>query len=230
MNHKLYTLENCDLFKNRNFNEIKILLSKIDYRIEEFIENEVVFSTIQNSNKIGLILTGAVDVQKIFPNGKVVIIERKKSPEVIGDSSIFSNYEYYPNDICACKSSKILFISKSDLLFLFSLDKQCLLNFLESTSNSSLMLNHKIGILSLNSIKEKIAGYLIHEIQYKSGSNNLNIVTLPFSKKAWAEYMNVSRTSLSRELRTLEIEGILSFQKKTIVINDINRLSKIISL
>lgn len=81
-----------------------------------------------------------------------------------------------------------------------------------------------------DSIQEKIAGYLVHDIQYKNKSENSNIVTLPFSKKAWAEYMNVSRTSLSRELRKLETEEILSFEKRTIIVKDMERLGKIISL
>ncbi|WMJ76970.1 MULTISPECIES: Crp/Fnr family transcriptional regulator [unclassified Sedimentibacter] len=230
MNHKLFALQKCTLFKNKSFDEIEALLLKINFREENIAENEIIFSPVQNANRIGILLSGAVDVQKIFPNGKVVIIERKRDSEVIGESSIFSKYEYYPDNICACKPTKVLFITKSDLLRLFALDSQFMLNFLESTSNSTLMLKHKIGILSLDSIQEKIAGYLVHYLQHESEDKNTNIVILPFSKKAWAEYMDVSRTSLSRELRKLEAQGILSFQKRTITVMDINRLSKIISL
>lgn len=230
MNYKLSVLQKCTLFKNKSLDEIEALLSKINSREENFDENKIVFSPVQAADKIGIILTGSVDVQKIFPNGKVVIIERKKASEVIGESSIFSKYEYYSDNVCTCKPTKVLFISKSDLLSLFALDNPIILNFLELTSNSSLMLKHKIGILSLDSIQEKIAGYLIHSLQYENKDNNTNTVTLPFSKKAWAEYMDVSRTSLSRELRKLEAEGILSFQKRTIRVMDLHRLSKIISL
>ena len=230
MNHKLSALQKCTLFKNKSFDEIEALLSIINFKEENIAENEIIFSLVQKADRIGIILSGVVDVQKIFPNGKVVIIERKRAPEVIGESSIFSKYEYYPDNICACKPTKVLFITKPDLLRLFALDNQFMLNFLESTSNSTLMLKHKIGILSLDSIQEKIAGYLVHYLQYESETNNTNIVTLPFSKKAWAEYMDVSRTSLSRELRKLEVEGILSFQKRTITVMDINRLSKIVCL
>jgi len=230
MNNKLSALLKCTLFKNKSFNEIEILLSKVNTQIREIAENEIIFSPVQNADRIGIILSGTVDVQKIFPSGKVVIIERKKASEVIGESSIFSKYKYYPDNVCACKHTEILFISKPDLLRLFILDNQFMLNFLESVSNSTLMLKHKIGILSLDSIQEKIAGYLIHYIQYESESCNTNIVTLPFSKKAWAEYMDVSRTSLSRELRKLEAKDIVSFQNRTIKVIDISRLSKIVSL
>lgn len=229
MKHKLSALQKCTLFQNKSIDEIEALLSEINYKVESFAENDIIFSPVQNAEKIGILLSGSVDVQKIFPNGKMVIIERKKASEVMGEC-IFSKYSLYPDNACACKPTKTLFISKNDLLKLFTLDNQFMLNFLALTSNSMLMLKHKIGILSLDSIQEKIAGYLVHYLQYENEPNNTNTVLLPFSKKAWAEYMDVSRTSLSRELRKLEVEGILSFQNRTIEVMDINRLSKIVSL
>jgi CRP-like cAMP-binding protein len=229
MKHKLSALQKCIMFQNKSIDEIEGLLSKINYEVESFAENNIIFSPVQNANKIGILLSGSVDVQKIFPNGKMVIIDRKKAYEIIGEC-VFSKYSFYPDNACACKPTKILFILKTDLLKLFTLDNQFMLNFLELTSNSIIMSKHKIGILSLDSIQEKIAGYLVHYLQHENEPSNTNIVTLPFSKKVWAEYMDVSRTSLSRELKKLKTEGILSFQNRTIKVMDINRLSKIVSL
>jgi CRP-like cAMP-binding protein len=226
MNQKLSVLSNCALFKNKSMNEIETLLLKIQYRTDNFIENEIIFSPVQNADKMGIILSGEVDVQKLFPTGKVVIIERKKSSDMIAESSIFSRLKYYSDTFAACKPCQVLLITKKDLLKLFKLDPAILLNFLEHVSNSTLILKNKIGILSLDSIREKISGYLIHD--YKM--NKSCMITLPFSKKEWAEYMDVSRTSLSRELRGLEQEGILSFHKRTIEIRDMDRLEKILFL
>lgn len=230
MNRLLSLVQNCSLFKNMSFDEIERLLSDINYRIESFKENEVIFSPVQTADKIGIILSGTVDVQKLFPSGKVVIIERRKSPDLIAESSIFSRLEYYPDTFTAGKPCKILFMLKTELLELFKSNQDFMLNFLESVSNSTLILKHKIGILSLDSIQEKIAGFLIHDKKQSCKDNGSNIVTLPFSKKAWAEYMDVSRTSLSRELRDMEKRGIITFQKRIIKILDQEKLEKILSL
>lgn len=226
MKQKLSVLLNNALFKDKSMNETEALLLKIQYRIEDFTEREIIFSPVQNVDKMGIILSGEVDVQKLFPTGKVVIIERKRSADMIAESSIFSRLDYYTDTFAACKPCKVLLITKKDLLKLFKLDHAILLNFLEHVSNSTLILKNKIGILSLDSIREKISGYLIHD--YKM--NESCTITLPFSKKEWAEYMDVSRTSLSRELRGLEREGILSFHERTIEIKDMDRLEKILSL
>ena len=226
MNKKLSVLKQCALFKNKELDEIDALLSRLSFRIDGFAENHVIFSPVQNADRMGIILSGMVDVQKLFPTGKVVIIERKKSTDMIADASLFSGLDYYSDTIVACKPCEVLLIAKKELLKLFELDNTILLNYLEYVSNSTLILKNKIGILSLDSIREKIAGYMIHD--YKT--NGSHVVTLPFSKKEWAEYMDVSRTSLSRELKGLELEGILSFNKRIIEIKDMAELEKILSL
>ena len=226
MNKKLSVLRKCALFKNKQPDEIERLLSNISFKTELFTENEVIFSPVQNADKMGIVLSGTVDIQKLFPTGKVVIIERKREADMIAEASMFSRLDYYSDTIVACKPCEIMLITKKNLLSLFNLDHAILLNYLEHVSNSTLILKNKIGILSLDSIRAKIAGYLIYD--YKM--NGSHVISLPFSKKEWAEYMDVSRTSLSRELRGLEFEGILSFDKRTIVIKELNRLEKILSL
>lgn len=228
MDNLLALLQKCTLFKNKTPEGIEELLSNTNYKIESFEENEVVFSPLQAADKMGIILSGTVDVNKLFPSGKVVIIERKKSPDLIGESSIFSRLGHYPDTVTVSKPCRILFLLKTELLALFARDRDFMLNFLESVSNSTLILKHKIGILSLDSIQEKIAGFLVHDKQHVNDDNSK--ITLPFSKKAWSEYMNVSRTSLSRELRALENEGIIAFEQRTIEIKDWDRLEKILSL
>lgn len=147
----------------------------------------MIFSPLKESTKIGIILSGSIDIQKIFPDGKMIILDRKNQGESIAEPSIFAKYKYYPSTACTNMKSSIMLIDKENLEKLFSLNHRFLINYLEKVSNLTLDLKHKIGILSLYSIKEKIAGYLIHD--YKI--NKSLYVKLPFSKKDWAEYMDV---------------------------------------
>jgi CRP-like cAMP-binding protein len=229
MNNHLVVLQKCLLFKNKSLKDIEYFLSNITFKIKKFESMETILSPVQTADKIGIILSGTVDIQKVFPNGKMIILERKTSPSIIGESSVFSKYEYYPDNISSCKSCEILFISKTDLIKLFSLDKELLFNLLEYISNTALMFRHKIGILSLDSIQEKIAGYLFYEMHY-ANETIVDTIELPFSKKDWAEYLDVSRTSLSRELRNLASQEIISFEKRTIIVKDKKRLAKILAL
>ena len=218
-------LNNCILFKNKSDNEINQIVSKLNCIVKTFEENETIFSPSDQLDKIGIIIGGTVDIQKIFPSGKIVILERKKIFDLIGEDSLFSRMPFCHDNFVANNKCKILFISKYSLLETFSYDKDFMMNFLEAVSNSALMLKHKVGILSLNSIQEKIAGFLVY---HKKNRYMDSIITLPFSKKAWSEYMNVSRTSLSRELKKMEEQKIISFNKRTITVLDEEKLESIL--
>jgi CRP-like cAMP-binding protein len=154
-----------------------------------------------------------------------VTINRRASIDLIADASMFSKTKYYPATISTCSPSNILFMHKNELLKLFSVDQNILYNFLESVSNRTLALNYKIEILSLNYIQERIAHFLIREYE---NNNNSSVITLPFSKKTLAEHLNVSRPSLSRELKQLEAEGLISFNKQSIKIRDLEGLKKLL--
>lgn len=68
---------------------------------------------------------------------------------------------------------------------------------------------------------------IICYLVYAHENTNSTTITLPFSKKTWSKYMNISRTSLSRELRKLEENNTISFKKRTIEIIDLQNLKKL---
>ena len=226
MNPTFITLEKSNLFKNKSLDEIKSLLSKILYKIESFKKNEIIFSPTQKADTMGIVLSGSVDIQKLFPSGKVVILARKEKTDLIGEPCLFAKIKYYPSTVSVCKPCEILFLHKNELQKLFLMDETIMQNFLESVSNSMLVLKNKIEILSLHSIQERISCFLMNQFE----NNHSSTIKLPFSKKAWAEHMNVSRPSLSRELRNLEMDGILSFDMQTIEIKNLKKLKEIYQL
>ena len=217
-------LQKSYLFKNKQPAEIQSLLSQIHYQIQDFSENEMIFAAGQPADTLGIVLSGMVAVQKIFPSGKIVTVSSRSDFDLLADATLFAQTNCYPATLVAATGSRILLLPKPELLKLFALDQAIMLNFLCSVANRIFMLNHKIELLSLNSIQAKIAHYLISASE-QSGSA---VIRLPFSKKAWAEHLNVSRTSLSRELRQLSTGGLISFSKRRIVINDINGLQRIL--
>jgi CRP-like cAMP-binding protein len=224
MDNLFALLQRCSLFTNKSIDEIQTLLGKIHYRIQLFKENEIIFSANDFADTMGIILSGVVDVQKVFPSGKIVTVTTRSNFDLLADASMFAKTTYYPSTISACKTSRILLIPKRELLTLFALDQAIVFNFLESVSNRILALNQKIETLSLTSIQEKIAYFLLTEYENKGST----ILTLPFSKKSWAEHLNVSRPSLSRELKQLETAGLLSVDKRTIEIKHPEKLKELL--
>ena len=225
MDEFLTVLKKCLLFQGKSEAEIKTLLSNIDYKLVSYRKNCLLFSTGSHAEFLGIVLSGSVAVQKNFPDGKTVTVLNLTTPKVFGEFIIFSKKQLYPVDIIAAENCQVLLISKQNLLKLLTSDTQMLSCFLESAANRLLVLHEKIEILSLGSISKKIAYFLLKELTRQKSTV---VVKLPFSKTAWAEQMNISRPALSRELRKLSLSGLLSFDKKTVTIKDIDGLQQLV--
>jgi len=75
-------------------------------------------------------------------------------------------------------------------------------------------MNQKVKVLGCASIREKIVRYLF-ERKNTDGTIRGNLV-----REEMAGYMNVTRPSLSRELGSMQKEGILEIQGRDIRIAD----------
>jgi CRP-like cAMP-binding protein len=214
-------LNKCNLFNHLSVAEIEGLLKDVASSIKYYKKNEVIFSPLHPADTLGIILKGSIDAQKIFASGKVITVSRRFPYDLIADVSVFANINYYPSTVSACENSHIWLINKANLLKLFAKDNRIMVKFLESVSNRALALNNVIEILSLNSVPAKIAYFLTMEQKKQKSST----ITLKFPKKSLAEQINVSRPTLSRELKKMQLRGIISCHKRTIKIHSLEKLA-----
>ena len=213
------------LFKNKTQDEIDSALSTIRYTVKSYNEGDLIFSVDQETNYVGTILQGCVEVQKNLASGKVVTILYKKRGELFGEGSAFSKANTYPCNMYSKTESTILLIDKQNVLYLLSKDSVILSNFLSSIANRVLLLNLKTELLSYSSIQQKIAFPLLYLMdEYKHN----NVVFLPYSKKTWSEHLNVSRPSLFRELKVLCNQSIICVKNREITILNKNALINVL--
>ncbi|NLY76676.1 MAG: Crp/Fnr family transcriptional regulator [Tissierellia bacterium] len=216
-------LAKCILFKGVEKEDIINNLSKIPYKIETYKKDQVIAIEGDDCNSLGIILNGRIEIQKIFPSGQVTTINSFKEGNIFGESLVFSDRHTYPATISAMEKSEIMFIKKEDIVKLCMLNSQILTNFVTVLSRRILMLNERISNLSQDTIRKKIASYLL--LEYKK-QKSLTII-LPYTRKKMAELLNVPRPSLSRELIKMKEENIIDFNKNEINILDIDILEEI---
>lgn len=218
-------LNRSSLFSHLSLEETSNLLRDTAFSIRCYKRNEVIFSPLHPANMLGVILEGSIDAQKILASGKVITVSRRFPYDLVADAPIFANINYYPSTVTACENSRIWLVNKDELLKLFARDNRLMVKFLESVSNRTLALNNLIEILSLNSVSAKIAYFLTMEHK----NQNSSTITLRFPKKSLAEQINVSRPTLSRELKKMQLRGIISCHKRTIKIHSLEKLTDLCS-
>ena len=218
-------LEKSTLFSGVPAKELRDDLEAVPHHIQCYDKGEIVFHLMEDANRIGVVLEGRVQAQKPFPNGSQINVSIRNPGELIGLAAVFSRSQKYPCDVVSLEPVTIMMFRREDILLLLQKDLRIMKNFMAELATATYMLQQRLELLSYSGIAQKAAFYLlIHTRQ--SGKN---VIRIPDSVSNWAMIMNVSRSSLHRELKKLEAEGIISYDPPTIEIHDPERLQSVLS-
>jgi CRP-like cAMP-binding protein len=218
-------LEKSTLFSGVPAKELRDDLEAVPHHIQCYDKGETVFHLMEDANRIGVVLEGRVQAQKPFPNGSQINVSIRNPGELIGPAAVFSRSQKYPCDVVSLEPVTIMMFRREDILLLLQKDLRIMKNFMAELATATYMLQQRLELLSYSGIAQKAAFYLlIHTRQ--SGKN---VIRIPDSVSNWAMIMNVSRSSLHRELKKLEAEGIISYDPPTVKIHDPERLQSVLS-
>ena len=218
-------LEKSALFSGIPTKELCNDLNTVPHHIQRYDKGETIFHLMENASRIGIVLEGNVQAQKPFPNGSQINVSVRKAGELIGAAAAFSRSQKYPCDVVALDSATILFFQREDILLLLQKDLRIMKNFISELATASFMLQQRLELLSYNGIAQKAAFYLLIQAR-QSGKN---VIKIPGSVSNWAMVMNVSRSSLHRELKKLEADGLIAYAPPVIEIHDFDALQNVLS-
>lgn len=210
-------ITHCPLFKEIDEARFTFLMQSIHYRVDKVEKDQVIAHEEDDCISIGIILEGKVEVKKIYPSGKSITISQLGQGKIFGEVILFFNKNKYPSTIMASEASTILFMTKDSFSKICHIESSIMVNLLNILSHKILMLNTQLKNLSYESIRQKIANYLMQA--YKTQQTDYLI--LADTRQKMAEILGVPRPSLSRELVKMKEEKIIDFHKNTFKIMDI---------
>ena len=86
-------------------------------------------------------------------------------------------------------------------------------NLLHISIQKNLTLSNRIFCTSPKTIRERLLIYLSNESR-KAGSQEF---VIPFDRQQLADYLNVDRSALSKELGKMRDEGLIEFRKNDFI-------------
>ena len=195
-------------------NEIEVFFRQGSFRILTIPRGSVVHLEGELCSKLELIISGKLVVERISDTGDLLPIADFTVNDVLGGGLVFSQKPYYPMTVSAQQTSVIVQIPK-DVLFALLCNNPCFLQiYLELTSDRTSILAEKIKHNLNKPLRERIISFLDH--QYRQQQNRR--IELTMSKTMLAQKIGVQRTSLSRELKKMQDEGLISFDTSSITI------------
>ncbi len=226
MKNYIPILSKCTLFNGIIAEDIGNLVSCLGSFTKDYKNDEYVFLSGNEVNHIGVLLSGQAEIIKENLAGSRHIMAFLDPAQIFGEGIVCTAKRISPVTIRVKEDSKILFVPYERITKSCSnscnFHVQIIQNMMMILGQKNFMLNNKIEILTLKGMREKVASYLLSE--YKN-CNSLSFQITP-NRNELAEYLNVSRTSMCRELAKMKDEQILDYYQNSFKILSVDALKE----
>lgn len=213
-------LSKCELFRGITPEELNIIFGCLKPRVSSYEKNDWVAVAGEKFTGLGIVLSGEVVVAKENAAGSRVVMAVDGPGEMFGEMSAFSGDGLWPVTVMARTACKVMFLPAGKIVGncerLCASHRQLITNMLEIVSGKALMLHHKLEYLSIKSLRGKISSFLLEQ-QKRTGRATF---MMPMKRNELADFLNVTRPSLSREMSRMRDEGVIDFHRDSVKIKE----------
>ena len=213
-------LQGCPLFEGLTADEIEQVMATISYRLVHFDKNDVYVLAGSPCRYADIIVEGKMTARMVGPSGKFVQMAARVVGTLLAPAFIFSKDNKMPVSIETNMPTTVLRMSPDELLQLMKVDDRIHLNFIRQLSTVSQFLAKKVRILTLHTVREKVAIFLLEESQKR----NSETFTLTKSRQEIADSFAIQKFSLQRCLNAFAAEGAILLDGKHVTIVDKQKL------
>lgn len=217
-------LLNSPLFRGLKMDELDTLLTSINHQIRHFRSGELLAQAGEDVDQAVILLEGRLQGEMVDFAGNSLKIEELDPPQMVAAAFLFGPQNKFPVFLSAKSEGSILVIYKRDFTKMLSLEPRVMVNYINIVSAKAQFLSGKISFLSLKTIKEKIAFYLLQKIKQTQNTQ----VQVDQTQTALADLFGVARPSLTRSILDMEKQGILVWTRDKVFIKDLRLLNQVL--
>ncbi len=197
----------------KSVNGIEPLVSQGKIIIKKYAKGETLYNQGSSCNSLDIVVAGSLTAYSLTESGSSTMMFEFKKDSIIGANLLFAVNNSYPLNIYCSSECKLIHIEKTTVEILLH-NYDFVMSYVKSLSQNSLGLNHKIAMFSRKTLRQNIIEYLIQQ----SITQHSQTVHLPFSKKEFADYLGVQRPSLFREMKKMQLDGVISIDNRKITV------------
>lgn len=218
-----FCASNVPIFSELADEQLEMITGMISRR--RYKKGQVIFFEGDLSDKFYIISQGKIKMFKHTREGKEQILYIRAEGDFIGDLSLLKKSPF-PYNAEALEDVNVCTLSKDDFDKILKDNPEISLRILESVHDRLVSLENLVQTLSTKDVEARIAGLLItlsESFGIKEGDKI--ILEIALTREEMANFIGVTRETMSRKLSSLQDEGILELiGNKKIIINDLNHL------
>jgi CRP-like cAMP-binding protein len=207
------------IFENLNNEELLEIVKKINHK--EYSKGDVIFNEGTIANTLYFINEGKIKLYKYTKDGKEQILHILSEGDFFGELELIKPSKYRFNSK-AIVGSKICTLTKDEMKDIMMANPEIGIKVLETVGERLSKVENLVQNLATNDVDSRMA-YLITDLIEKYGENigdNISI-KLPLSREDMANYIGVTRETISRKLKKFEDENLIKIVgTKNIIILD----------
>ncbi len=209
---KIEGIEKSRLFQGITTKELSSCLVSLDAMEKKYRKDDVILHAGEQTSNIGMVLSGSVTIESNDVWGNCTVLS------LVGKNQYFAETyalldEVLLVDVKANEDCRILFCNIRNLLDDSKKSspwkEKLLINILFISSQKNLVLSGRSFHTSPKSCRGRLLSYL-NATALQTGSREFDI---PFNRQQLADYLNLERTNMSKELSHMKNEGLIECRK-----------------
>ena len=182
------------------------------FRERTFPKGAYILRSGDRTQALGLVRAGGVHIESCDVWGERSILSYIAPGQVFAETYAVCG-EAMMVDAVAAEDSEIVFLDLSVLLGAAqraaSWYPKLMQNLLRLTARKNLTLSSRIFCTTAKSVRGRLLTYLSAQAAQQGGCE----FDIPFDRQQLADYLNLDRSALSKELGKMRDEGLLEFRK-----------------
>ena len=216
----LQALTKCPLFAGVSETEIEIAMAGVSYKLVNDDKHDIYSLTGMPLKNADIVIRGVLVCRMSSLSGKQVEMSRLRPGNIVAPAFLFGSASSMPVSVETDTEVTVLRMQKPVFRALLSANETILSNFILVLSNIDIFLTERMKVLSLYTIREKVA-YLLMERAGEQGSNTIH---LHRSRQEIADSFGIQKCSLLRVLADFAKQGAIKVNGRKITILDRSKM------
>ena len=208
-------LKTTMIFHGMSEDEIADSLEFFHANEQHFKKGTAILRAGAVTDKMGLVMDGSVTIESDDVWGNRTILSSVEAGQFFAETYSLLPDEPMLINVVANEDCRILFLRIGSLKRLQSNMGQWMIRFVSNllmiSTHKNLMLSGRSFHTAPKTIRGRVMNYL-NSVSIQKHANEFNI---PFDRQQLADYLNLERTALSKELGKMKRDGLIDFYKNT---------------
>ncbi len=197
-------------------------LQDVRFAVRSYEKGDTIVTQGARYDALYILIRGEIVTEMAVEKGDFMKVEQIRAPNPMATGFLFSADNRSPVSAVCKVDCSVIVIPKENVYFLMREYESFMLAFLSYISNKVSFLSEKLRLVSLRTIRAKIASYLLKE---SGGEKSFRLKT---SKESMARLFGVSRPALVKVMMEMAEEGLIDVDRRDIQINDRATLQKML--